>query len=548
VNLQEALAKITETEQELANLRRNRAAVQRRKNLRLDLNLYREDYNTLVDGVRSETFLLHPNSLIALCQLPRSVDKMFQYEAITNDTIIDPNGDTKHTTILLTKNWVKDNFDADFLALVVNENQSQGFVNFLDIRENFTYETLATARQFHEEFKVNNHGARKRIQKAYNHDQGTMYILSLKVVVEFPPNEEEVRKKNWLIKSIGKGNFRNQRMLKRAMEGDDWLDIDEGLVMHDDCIGHQCADQLLDEVLDQRRAILTAPTFQAEESSVKLTSNIEDFDTRRPDQLPCYTLGEKQIASLRYDPKTERFWGKVITAVIKNRKSYCAELVPTTWVQANLSPEFINTIKTHAHKFIWIPAGNARDASDYPYEYDETFPKIHYLQGESNTCASSSLASCLHSINLHSAAEHVNNFGIDYLKCQENDPSKLMQKLVESLYSGFVGSKYKIEKLNPDTFDVYSSESKSVVHLIQLVGSDGGIGHAVTIFNGKIFDSNLEYAVALEKKNLDYCIGAVYVGIGLGYGFYERKRPKSTSAKSRRRHKHVHKTETKTDD
>lgn len=35
--------------------------------------------------------------------------------------------------------------------------------------------------------------------------------------------------------------------------------------------------------------------------------------------------------------------------------------------------------------------------------------------------------------------------------------------------------------------------------------SDGGVGHAIGMCNGWIFDSNLSHALALTRKNLDWC-------------------------------------------
>ena len=43
--------------------------------------------------------------------------------------------------------------------------------------------------------------------------------------------------------------------------------------------------------------------------------------------------------------------------------------------------------------------------------------------------------------------------------------------------------------------------------LLQLIGSDGGIQHAVTTVDNWIFDSAEEYAYELTKKNLSRCCG-----------------------------------------
>jgi hypothetical protein len=49
------------------------------------------------------------------------------------------------------------------------------------------------------------------------------------------------------------------------------------------------------------------------------------------------------------------------------------------------------------------------------------------------------------------------------------------------------------------------------------LASDGNVGHAISVYQGMIFDSNLKYAVDLNILNLEYCCGAAYVGIVYGY-------------------------------
>ena len=57
------------------------------------------------------------------------------------------------------------------------------------------------------------------------------------------------------------------------------------------------------------------------------------------------------------------------------------------------------------------------------------------------------------------------------------------------------------------------------MYLLQLRGADGFVAHAVTVWKGIIFDSNLKYAVRLTQLNLEYCVDAVYLGIFCGYHF-----------------------------
>jgi hypothetical protein len=93
-------------------------------------------------------------------------------------------------------------------------------------------------------------------------------------------------------------------------------------------------------------------------------------------------------------------------------------------------------------------------------------------------------------------------------------------------------SNWDIQKIKNSEFDIWNDDEVLVPKLLQILGSDGGVGHALTIYNGLIFDSNLEYAVDLTRLNLEFCIDAVYEGIVFGYKFLQKK--KQTKSKKRR--------------
>jgi hypothetical protein len=57
---------------------------------------------------------------------------------------------------------------------------------------------------------------------------------------------------------------------------------------------------------------------------------------------------------------------------------------------------------------------------------------------------------------------------------------------------------------------------------LQLRGADGFVAHAVTVWKGMIFDSNLKFAVRLTRFNIEYCVDAAYIGIFCGYHFAPR--------------------------
>jgi hypothetical protein len=88
-----------------------------------------------------------------------------------------------------------------------------------------------------------------------------------------------------------------------------------------------------------------------------------------------------------------------------------------------------------------------------------------------------------------------------------------------------------VQKIKVSEFDIWNDENRMNPKLLQILGSDGGVGHALTVYNGMIFDSNLEFAVDLTVLNLEFCIGAVYEGIVYGYMFLQRIEPTSSKKK-----------------
>jgi hypothetical protein len=181
--------------------------------------------------------------------------------------------------------------------------------------------------------------------------------------------------------------------------------------------------------------------------------------------------------------------------------------------------------------FIWVPVGDARPDS-YPYEYDETLPPIAFPQEDRNTCVTSSCASCFQygftsgklipaESNAHlfttftEFPAHIEQFGRDYIISPDQDQSKILQSLCNKLRSHYEFSKFfEITKIEVKSFDIWKlSHDDNTILLLQLLGADGFIAHAITVFNGMIFDSNLNFAVPLTRLNIEYCVNGVYIGI-----------------------------------
>ena len=54
-------------------------------------------------------------------------------------------------------------------------------------------------------------------------------------------------------------------------------------------------------------------------------------------------------------------------------------------------------------------------------------------------------------------------------------------------------------------FDLLSGDPPPYPTTVQLLGEDGGVGHAVTIARGWIFDATLPRALPLSRASLDAC-------------------------------------------
>jgi hypothetical protein len=323
-----------------------------------------------------------------------------------------------------------------------------------------------------------------------------------------------------------------------------WFDIDTGLVMHDSCIGSKLAIPLEDEVKRLRQVFLSDPnrrqTPLSETHTVSSTELSFVGDNPPCDRIPCYILGEKQICSIKYDSTKNFYYGKTIASVYMGRRVCKITTLDKKWVAANFRPNFLISLQENTDKYLWIPVGTARPDCVYPYEYNKDYPRIMFRQEDRETCVTSSFASCLHYMNMSAFAVWVEEFGRNFIEDNSNNQSRFMQQLANSICTNINAqhfrSYWQLKKIVPVDFDVFSIARRSNPMLLQLCCSNGSVGHAITVYEGKIFDSNLEYAVDLTSTNLDFCCASVYEGIIIGYECIPIIHKNKLSSKSRRRH------------
>jgi hypothetical protein len=167
---------------------------------------------------------------------------------------------------------------------------------------------------------------------------------------------------------------------------------------------------------------------------------------------------------------------------------------------------YLNLVKAGASKkgFFPVPPGSAKDkgANVIPVPTPRAAAvKVKYPQKQLNTCVFSSFASALNHAGFVEHAARVNLAGIDrFFKS-----AKPMQDLCQFV-RGELGLGLHITKFGRNTTvrDLAAGTSEKIV-LVLLHGSDQRSDHVVAIYNGLIFDSNVEMAMPFCRENLDYC-------------------------------------------
>jgi hypothetical protein len=79
---------------------------------------------------------------------------------------------------------------------------------------------------------------------------------------------------------------------------------------------------------------------------------------------------------------------------------------------------------------------------------------------------------------------------------------------------------FAINKVHESLFDICDQSTAKSPKLFQLIGGDGGVAHATTIYNNMIYDSNLDSAVTPNNANLEYCVDASYTSVMWGYEIF----------------------------
>jgi hypothetical protein len=216
----------------------------------------------------------------------------------------------------------------------------------------------------------------------------------------------------------------------------------------------------LNQIREQRDLPDGNPNKKPDTFEFKLESIQHVFRTENPLQMPCYTLGERQVAGIKYEKNY--YYGKLIDAVdADGRQNTYTDVLSKEWIARNTTEAFRELLHAKQNVFIWVPVGAPRPNS-YPYEYDKKLPSIAFPQEDRNTCVTSSFSSCLHSMlisdsdfqsrnllkSLINFPAYMEQYGCEYIANRSNNQSKIIQSFCTMLREKHEFSKlFKIKKL-----------------------------------------------------------------------------------------------------
>jgi hypothetical protein len=172
--------------------------------------------------------------------------------------------------------------------------------------------------------------------------------------------------------------------------------------------------------------------------------------------------------------------------------------------------------------FIPIPVGNSTEARAVQVIADVV---IFFQQHDCQTCIYSSFASALWFIGITDVA----NLVVSEAKSSEGDPFALkrLAKMVHDHPTWLIPQKIKSAATS---FNLLQHDLKNSIAVVVLKGiPDGACNHAITVFDGMIFDSNEKFAIPLTRPNLDLMCStdtrqSKYSCVAAGYTFSDSRK------------------------
>ena len=475
--------------------------------------------STLQRELTEHAFFVHPESIIALRYLGKRNANGYIYEGMVRKR-----KKGIPLTYGLNEHWVKQNFDKKYIESVEELFHNGQHVWFTDFEKNPTEEAAQLAEK---EIVDDDDMAGISFEKQMSGDTGLMLITAIRVTCKFDEQGSVVGEEQWEILSMSYDGKTAPSRVSTRTSTKEWKQVDKDFIKNENCIGKKITKSLLEQAQrNYKNGNPNDPTGSAEKT----------IDVKK--DIFTYKLGMCQLCSLMYDNAKKCYKGRYYTDIegpAKQKKTATTTLT-TDWVKDNFSKEFIASIQAIANKkkrFLYVPPGKARPSKKCKTEEQTNLDcasPIAYPQENRPTCVTSSLASCMRQLGYLVFARLIENYGREFIKDHTKNQSKSVNYLVTHLRNNVPDfANVWIHKPLPSDYDIWKDRKPQQPKLIQIHGSDGAVNHAVTIWNNLIFDSNLDHAVPLNRKNLEDCCDAVYQGILLGFVFV-RAPPKQINA------------------
>jgi hypothetical protein len=200
----------------------------------------------------------------------------------------------------------------------------------------------------------------------------------------------------------------------------------------------------------------------------------------------------------------------------------------TEWVESEFSPPFRdeckdiaagNSGKRNPKAYLFVPAGEVHDTKADPPPPSELLPHatVEYLQGNEDSCLRQSMASALHAMGFGDEAKVVAS-DATMLGCTVD----LVPRAAAVVKKVFVKLHLEMKKLYSHACSIEQIGTQDAAWFILLIlqTSDGCNGsHAVTTWNGMIYDSNSPHAMRWSQLALDWCsgLGSTCIGFSRAY-------------------------------
>ena len=168
-------------------------------------------------------------------------------------------------------------------------------------------------------------------------------------------------------------------------------------------------------------------------------------------------------------------------------------------------------------RWMFVPLGYNSNATNVGTSHLKLNIPIQYPQGEQKSCLYSSVASALWYMEYNDIAATIIKKMTPWIGQSAEAQWQGLQRLLESNNNSIYFTKFnfsrgkkRLPKNKLDVQELRRGHPNSFdLHAVSLIGSDGGISHAIAVVDGLIFDSSSMHAMELHRSCLDWCCNCV---------------------------------------